>query len=211
MTFASCVCPLPAAIGDIGDVTCGENMGQIQKIAFQTKQANPAFATFTGAALNGADLLASWTSALGAADATKITVTPFFENFVIPQVTPIEEGGDDNTTLDGNPVVVGASSITATGTFRSLPAAQLLQLKDYNCRTSNLTVFFINEFDDIIGTSANGTTFDGIPIFNFFIGDGDNNGKNTQDKTAFRFNLRYGWRDRLAFCQPSDFNPRTDI
>ena len=210
MTFASCTCPLPTAITNISDLTCGENMGQIQKIAFQRRQATAPFATFTGGTTGGADLLASWTALIGATDATKITVTPFFEAFVIPQVTPITEGGDDNTTLDGNPIVVGSSSITATGTFRSLTGEILREIKDYNCE-NDLTVFFINEFSRIIGTSADGTTLAGIPITSFFIGDGGNEGKNTQDKTVFTFNMRYGWRDRLAFVSPSDFDPRTGI
>ena len=210
MTFASCVCPLPAAITEIGDLTCGENIGQVQKIAFQRRQATAPFATFTGATVGGADLLASWTTLLAAADATHVTVTPFFENFVIPGAEAITEGGDDNTTLDGVAVVIGATTPEVTGTFRSLTGELLRQLKDYNCE-NDLSVFLINEFSQIIGTSANGTTFAGIPIQSFFIGDGDNNGKNTQDKTNFRFAVRYGWRDRLAFCVPSNFDPRTDL
>lgn len=210
MAFANCSCPLAAEITGIGDLTCGENMAQIQKIIFQRRQASASFPTFTGATLNGADLLASWTTLLAATDATKVTVTPFFENFLIPGAEAITEGGNDNTTLDGIEIVVGAGTPTATGTFRSLPGEILRQLKDYNCET-DMTVFFINEFGNIIGSSANGTTFQGIPIQTFFIGDGDNNGKNTQDKTNFRFAMRYGWRDRLAFCVPSDFDARTAL
>jgi hypothetical protein len=210
MTFASCICPLPAAITEIGDLTCGENIGQVQKIAFQRRQATPSFPTFSGSAVGSADLLASWTTLLAAADATHVTVTPFFENFVIPGSEGITEGGDDNTTLDGAPIVIGATTPQATGTFRSLTGELLRQLKEYNCE-NDLTVFLINEFSQIIGVSPNGTTFTGIPIQAFFIGDGDNNGKNTQDKTNFSFSVRYGWRDRLAFCVPTDFDPRTGI
>lgn len=210
MAFANCTCPPATAITDIGDLTCGENMGQIQKIAFQRRQASAPFATFSGATVGGADLLASWTALIGATDATKIQVTPFFENFLIPGSEAITEGGDDNTTLDGVAIVTGATTPAATGTFRSLTGELLRALKDYNCEL-DMTVYLINEFSQIIGTSANGTTFAGIPIQSFFIGDGDNNGKNTQDKTNFTFSMRYGWRDRLAFCIPSDFDPRTGI
>ena len=143
MTFASCVCPLPAEIGDIAAFTCGENLGQIQKIVFQRRQAVAPFPTQDNA-IGGAAVLASWTPLLAAADATKVQVTPFFENLVIPAVEAITEGGDDNTTLDGTPVVVGATTIAVTGNFRSLPAAILAQLKVYACE-GDLSAYFINE------------------------------------------------------------------
>jgi hypothetical protein len=210
MTFASCLCPQAAATTEIGDLTCGENIGQVQKIVFQRRQATPSFPTFSGSAVGSADLLASWTTLLAAANGTHVTVTPFCENFIIPPITPITEGGNDNTTLNGVAIVVGAEFAEATGTFRSLTGELLRQIKDYNCEL-DLTVFLVNEFRQIVGTSPNGTTFTGIPIQSFFIGDGDNNGKNTQDKTNFRFAVSYGWRDRLAFCVPTNFDPLTAI
>ena len=204
MTFVSCTCPLPAAIGGITAVTCGENLGQIVKIAFQ--RAGSPFIGFTGV-LNHADLLASWTAKKAAADATKIQVTPFLENMVIPQVEAITEGGDDNSTIDGRVIVVGASTIQVTGQFRSLPAATLRELKAYSCE-NDLTAYFINEFGKIIGVSEDDVELAGIPIYEWFIGDGGSEGKNTQDKTIYRFNMNYGWRDYLKFVTPSDFNGR---
>lgn len=205
--FASCTCPTPAAIGTIGAFTCGENLGQIQKIIFQRRQTVKPFT-----ALLPPDEKASWTPLFASVNSTKVQITPFFENFIIPQVEAITEGGDDNTTLDGNAIVVGASQIRATGNFRSLPASILKALKAYNCEP-DLTVYLVNEFSKIIGKSIDGTpeNFEGIPITEFFIGDGGNDGKNTQDKTAFGFNLRYGWRDTLYQVIPSDFDPRFQL
>ncbi len=207
--FASCACPGLSELAAIPAFTCGENLGQIQKIIFQRRQAtgSPTFAT-----LILPQTLANWTALLTETDDTKVVATPLFENFIIPAVEAITEGGDDNTTLNGVPLVVGASTISVTGNFRSIPAAILRALKAYNCEP-NLTVFFVNEFDKIIGrsTTSASTDFRGIPISEFFIGDGGNEGKNTQDKTMFRFNLNYGWRDNLKFVTPTDFSALFDL
>jgi hypothetical protein len=205
-----CDCPLPAALSDITPVACGENIGQIVKIIFQRRQAAEPFPTFEGAVLLGADLKASWDVFTAAVDSTKAVVSPYLESVVLPASEAITEGGDDNTTLDGVAKVVGATSPEGTGMIRSLPAAQLKQLKTYNCE-EDLTIYLINEFGKIIGTSSDGTQFGGIPINDFFIGDGGNEGKNTADKTPFRFGLVYGWRDNLAFCKPDDFSARNDL
>lgn len=202
--FASCACPGLTELNDINVLACGENLGQIQKIIFQRRTATPF------ASLTAPQTLANWTALQNpdpGDEKEKITVTPFFENLIIPPVEAITEGGDDNTTLDGNIIIVGASTIGVTGNFRSLPAATLVQLKAYNCE-ADLTAYFINEYGKIIGYSANGTTFAGFEISEWFIGDGGSEGKNTQDKTMFRFNMRYGWRDKLKIITPSDFNAR---
>lgn len=207
--FASCACPGLTELAAIPAYTCGENLGQIQKLIFQRRQAtgSPTFAT-----LILPQTLANWTALLTETDNTKVVATPLFENFIIPPVEAITEGGDDNTTLNGVPLVVGASTISVTGNFRSIPAEILRALKAYNCEP-NLTVFMVNEFDKIIGrtTTPASTDFRGIPISEFFIGDGGAEGKNTQDKTMFRFNLTYGWRDNLKFVTPTDFSALFDL
>lgn len=205
--FVDCICPPAAALTAIPTLTCGENLGQIVKYAIQRKQASAPFPTKAGVGAGDAGLLASWTTLKAASDATKVTVGPFCENIVIPPVEAITEGGDDNSTLDGMPIVVGATVVQVTGQFRSLPGSILTVLKLLNCEP-NLTLYLINEFGYLIGYSANGTTFAGIPIDNFFIADGGSEGKNTHDKTMFRWNLRYGWRDKLAIVKPADFSGR---
>lgn len=209
MGFGNCSCPLPAAIPAITAPDCAENLGQIQKIAFQRRQATAPFPTQDNA-LNGAAALASWTTLLAAVDDTKIVVTPFFENFVIPGSTEILEGGDDNTTLDGKPVVVGGTTSRATGMFRQMPADTIKSLKALMCEI-DLTFFMINEFGKIIGQTNDGTDFEGIPLSSLFIGDAGNEGKNTNDKANFGLSLAYGWRDDLAIVEPDDFDARLDL
>lgn len=205
--FIDCLCPQATAITTIPAMTCGENLGQIYKLAFQRRQTSAPFPTKVGSGAGDAGLLASWTALKSASDSTKIQCTPKAENIIIPPAEKITEGGNDNTTTDGIPDVVGVSVIEATGQFRSLTGTLLTALKAYNCEES-LSVYLINEFGYIIGYSANGTTFAGIPIYNWFIGDGGSEGKNTKDKTLFSFNLLYGWRNKLAIVSPADFNGR---
>jgi len=207
MTFVSCDCPLPTAIGSLTAVTCNENLAQIVKIIFQRKQATPSFPAQDGT-VGGAGLLASWTPFFAAVDATKVQGTPEFSEFVIPQVEGITYGGDDNSTIDGRQLISGASTVRATGAFLGLPAANLKELKEFSCENA-LTVYMVNEFGKVIGSSPDGTKFEGIEITTFFIGDGGNEGKNTFDKTTFGFNFKYGWRDNLAIVTGTDFSGRS--
>lgn len=202
------VCPLPAALTDISPVVCAQNLGQIQKIVLQRPQTTAPFPT-QDAAIGGAAIIASWNVYKSSVDSTKVVTTPFFEAFTVPGSTAILEGGDDNTTLDGAAILVGASTPRGEGMFRGLPSEVLKELKA-NCE-DNLTVFMINEFGQIIGTSFDGIVFSGIPITSLFIGDPAIEGKNTNDKTSFGFNVRYGWADNLAIVTPTDFDARTDL
>jgi hypothetical protein len=203
--LAFCECPQPAAIGAIPAFTCGEDFGQIQKIVFQRRQAVATFATVLAAGT-----LANWTALKAALAGTKVVITPFFENFIIPPVEAITEGGDDNTTLDGLAVVVGRSTPIVTGNFRSLPGATFEALEAYICEP-DMTMFWINEFGKIIGDSHDGTDVWGIPVHEWFIGDKGAAGKNTQDKNMFRFGLRAGWSKKLKIITPVDFNARYDL
>jgi hypothetical protein len=204
MSFGNCVCPLPAEIVDIPSTPCGESIGQIQKFILARRSGN-AFATLLLPAV-----LANWTTLLTANDATKHQVTPFVENVVIPASEPILEGGDDNTTVDGNPIVVGAGQIRATGMFAELTPAILVALKAFNCE-KDLMIYFINNAGKIWGQNPSGTIFTGIPITSFFVSDAGNEGLNTRDKAPVGFNLRYGWRDKLQAIVPTDFDARLDL
>lgn len=204
MGLAFCVCPPAAAIVDLTDYTCLENFGQIQKIIFQRKQAAVAFANFTLPAT-----LAGWNTFFDASDATKAVRTPFFENFSIPGTVAKKEGGGDNSTLNGRAIPVDPDAVVAPGRFRGLPAATFKQLKQYACE-GNLTAYFINNAKKIIGTTPNGTGFEGIPIFNFFIGDKEALGFGTDDKNNFEFTLDPWWSESLKFITPTDFNPLID-
>lgn len=207
MSFGSCSCPLPTALTEIPNLDCGFSLKQIQKLLIARKGAIN-FATVAGA--GSASTKAAWDALINANDGDKVVISPFVENFVIPQSEPILEGGDDNTTIDGNPIVVGAGQIRATGVFAELPPATLQALKKLNCET-NLEVVLINQFGDLYGLQPGSTDFTGIPIQSFFVGDPGNEGLNTRDKAPIGFNFRYGWRDRLVKVTPADFDARFDL
>lgn len=188
----SITCPLPAAIGDITPVTCAENFGQIVKIAFQR----------TGNTFTDITDETEWDTALAASDATKISITPFCENVLIPAGELITEGGDDNTTLFGQPIAVGKGSIQPTGRFRGLPAQTKRDLEKYIAEASvygNLGVYLINEFGQVIGSeSTKAVTADPFPISNFFISDVDSQGFNTNNFNNFSWTFRGGWSDNFS-------------
>ena len=203
MAFGNCSCPLPAALTTIPPFSCGEDLGQIQKLVVQ-RFGNP----FDD--LTKPTLIANWTTLKTATDGTKVVTTPYVENFVIAQGAAITEGGNDNTTIDGIPIVVGAEAPVATGVFASLPSATLKALQTLNCE-GNLSVYLINNSGRIIGYSPNGTKFEGFPIQSFFVGDSGNDGLNTRDKSPVQFGLKAGWRTEAVFVTPADFSALFDL
>lgn len=207
MSFGTCACPPAAATTTIPSMTCEENIFQVQKFILARRLTAPAITLIADAAE-----LATWTALLAAVNGTKHQVTPFVESVVIPNGEPILEGGDDNSTRDGNPVVVGGSQIRATGLFRGLTAAVLTALQTYNCE-NNLMIYLINELGQIIGREDPTVVgcFTGIPITSFFVGDPGNEGKNTNDKAPVSFNFKYGWRKQIKFVTPTDFDALTGL
>lgn len=206
-----CACPPSAALTAIPENECGLNIGQIQKIMFQRKQAT---ASPTIPVVADAALLATWTALKAAVNDTKVVVSPFCEEVVVPRGTFVKEGGDDNTTLNGTAIIVGAGQIPVVGVFRSLATTVIRALKKLNCETvAGLTVFFINEEGKIFGVSTGDATTDfrGIPIYSFGVADAGAEGLNTHDKSPFEFGLKYGWRDRLIAVTPTDFDALVDL
>jgi len=135
--MANCTCPRPATISDIPQFTCPEELGQIQRLGFMR-------GSFTNFAAAPVDLTTDWTPKLTAADDEHVVITPLIEGFTIPSGEPITEGGDDNTTLNGNPVVVGDGQIVASGMGRQWNAAIVTALKELACEP-DLQMFMINE------------------------------------------------------------------
>ena len=213
MAFGNCECPRAAEIADIPNFECADNIGQVQRIILQRRQNTPSFPTFTGGAAGSAELFASWTPLFAAGDASKVQITPFTENIIIPMVEAINEGGDDNTTIDGAPVVVGGTTPLVTGNFRGLTGDIEEALQAYNCEgeAGNLTAFLINEFGKVIGVTRDGTDFTGIDIASWFVGNRGTEGKNANDKTMLQFSLRFGWSNRLKFVTPLDYDARLDF
>lgn len=206
-----CQCPAAAAIADIPNVTCPENFGQIQKVAFtRLVKADGTKNGFTATAAITA--LASWTPKLTATDGTKIVVTPYIN-------APADSGGDARMTSGGNddlggiPEVIGGEPVQFTGSLRSIPQSVIKALKTLQCEANagNLGVFLFDEngkIEAIKGEDA-GTYFP-IPIRALFVGSKIHGNFDAKDSNVISWYYPDNYSDDLEIVTP-EFNPLTDL
>lgn len=208
-----CQCPAAAAITTIPNVTCPENFGQIQKVAFQRlHKANGARNSFTTTA--DIKLKASWTSLLTAEDGSKVVVSPYIN-------APADSGGDARMTSGGNddlggiPNVLGGNPVQFDGSLRSIPQSVIKAMKELQCEANagNLGVFLFDENGKIeaIQDDKTPTTYYPIPIRALFIGSKIHGNFDAKDSNAISWQYPDNYSDNLAIVTPSDFNPLTDL
>lgn len=208
-----CQCPAAAAIATIPNVTCPENFGQIQKVAFQRlRKADGTRNSFiTTAAIT---LKASWTALLAAADGSKVVVSPYIN-------APADSGGDARMTSGGNDdlggvaEVLGGNPVQFDGSLRSIPQSVIKTMKALQCEANagNLGVFLFDENGKIeaIQDETTPTTYYPIPIRALFIGSKIHGNFNAKDSNAISWQYPDNYSDDLAIVTPSDFNPLTDL
>lgn len=208
-----CQCPAAAAIPTIPNVTCPENFGQIQKVAFQRlRKADGTRNSFTTTA--AITLKASWTALLSAADGSKVVVTPYIN-------APADSGGDARMTSGGNddlggvPQVLGGNPVQFDGSMRSIPQSVIKAMKTLQCEANagNLGVFLFDENGKIeaIQDETTPTTYYPIPIRALFIGSKIHGNFDAKDSNAISWQYPDNYSDDLAIVTPSDFNPLTDL
>lgn len=208
-----CQCPAAAAIPTIPNVTCPENFGQIQKVAFQRlHKADGTRNSFTATA--SILLKASWTAQLSAADGGKIVITPYIN-------APADSGGDARLTSGGNddlggiPQVLGGNPVQFDGQLRSVPQSVIKAMKELMCeaQAGNLGVFLFDENGKIeaIQDAATATTYYPIPIRALFIGSKIHGNFDAKDMNAIQWQYPDNYSDNLAIVTPTDFNPLTDL
>lgn len=208
-----CQCPAAAAITTIPNVTCPENFGQIQKVAFQRLQkASGERNSFTTTA--DIKLKASWTALLSAKDGSKVVVSPYIN-------APADSGGDARMTSGGNddlggiPNVLGANPVQFDGSLRSIPQSVIKAMKALQCEANvgNLGVFLFDENGKIeaIQDETTPTTYYPIPIRALFIGSKIHGNLDAKDSNAISWQYPDNYSDNLAILTPSDFNPLTDL
>lgn len=205
-----CTCPTGAALAAIPAIVCYESFGQLQKAAFQRLfSAAGAKNQFTGAA--DIKLKASWTAKLAAADATKITLSPYFEAPTVEAGAPREFGGG-NETLGGIPEITGLEPTPFTASIRKAPQAVIAVLKTYMCE--NIGVYLFDE-NGTIGAINSGTdaapVYEPIPVRAFYVGDKTFGNFDGIDSNAIGWRFLPNWSDRLVRVKPTDFNPLTDL
>lgn len=208
-----CQCPANAAITTIPNVTCPENFGQIQKVAFQRlRKADGTKNSFTSSA--SILLLASWTALLAAADGSKVVVSPYIN-------APADSGGDARRTGGGNDdlggiaQVLGANPVQFDGSFRSVPQSVIKVIKELQCeaQAGNLGVFLFDENGKIeaIQDETTATTYYPIPIRSLFVGSKIHGNFDAKDSNAISWMYPDNYSDNLAIVTPTDFNPLTDL
>lgn len=206
----TCTCPAAAAIPSIDKITCAQDFGQIQKIAFQRIYSSGSTRnSFTSTAAITA--LASWQTLLTATDGTKVAVTPYVEN-------PTPDGGDaitfggGNQTLGGVVKTIGRNPINMTFDLRQFPQSIIKELKKLMCEVE-LGVYLFNADGKIaaIQDADTPTTYYPIPIRNLFVGDLMLNGLETPDSNTLSFSFPPDYSDDLAVVTPADFNPLLDL
>lgn len=208
-----CQCPAAAAIATIPNVTCPENFGQIQKVAFQRlRKADGTRNSFTTTAAITA--LASWTALLSAADGSKVVVTPYIN-------APADSGGDARMTSGGNddlggiPNVLGGNPVQFDGQMRSVPQSVIKAMKALQCEANagNLGVFLFDENGKIeaLQDETTPTTYYPIPIRALFIGSKIHGNFDAKDSNAISWQYPDNYSDDLVIVTPTDFNPLTDL
>lgn len=208
-----CQCPAAAALTTIPKVTCPENFGQIQKVAFQRLvKADGTKNSFTSSA--SILLKASWTALLAAADGSKVVVSPYINS-------PADSGGDARKTSGGNDdlggiaEVLGGNPIVFDGQLRSVPQSIIKVMKDLQCEANagNLGVFLFDENGNIeaIQDATTATTYYPIPIRGLFIGSKIHGNFDAKDMNAIQWEYPDNYSDNLKIVKPTDFNPLTDL
>lgn len=202
-----CSCPAATALTSIPGLTCGENFGQIQKLAFQRIYSTGSTRnTMTETSIK---TLSDWQTLMAAADGTKVVVTPYVE-------APTQEGGDPitygggNETLGGAEEIVGRGASTITFALRKYPQDIIKALKALQCETQ-LGVWLFNEHGQIEGTLVSGTpgtdgVYAPIPIRSLFVGDKIHGGLEEPDNNSLQFAFLPNYSDDLVIVTPS-FNP----
>jgi len=208
-----CQCPAAAAITTIPAVTCPENFGQIQKVAFQRlKQADGTKNSFTSSA--SILLLASWTALLAASNGTKVVISPYIN-------APADSGGDarrsggGNDDLGGIPEVLGGNPVQFDGQFRGVPQSVIKVIKELECEANagNLGVYLFDENGKIeaIKDKTTATTYYPIPIRSLFVGSKIHGNFDAKDSNAVSWMYPDNYSDQLVIVTPTDFNPLTDL
>jgi hypothetical protein len=156
---------------------------------------------------------ATWTPLLAASNDTKIIISPYVSNFVIPRGEVLKEGGNDNTTLNGIPRLNGLSAVSCTGELQDIESAVAEALRALASESAimagltNLWMYMFNRFGQII-TDIDSTNCPGIPVYNVCAGDTGTEGLNKSNINNLTFDLAPGWSRKVKMFTPS-FNPLT--
>ncbi len=204
-----CECPLNATLTTISTYDCGIDFDQIVRLAFVKIQ--------TALFIDEADMQteASWDVLVAAVDDTKVVLTPPTVSLVIPSSEAQEEGGNDNTTINGVPNYLGENPVQIAGMINSMPSATYTEVRDLACQSKAnigkplLMVYMFNRYNEVVFSDEAGDPV-GFDIYNFRISTPGSEGFNALNKFNFTFYMDSEWADNFAISQLA-FDPLTDI
>ena len=203
-----CQCPQSAAIETIPEVTCLERFGEIQKIIIQ-RTKNGAVLNNIVIATNDPTLLATWNTLKGATDSEKVQITPYIAEMTNDDVEPREAG---SVGIGGIAAILGSEFTPANGYFHDVPQSIIKKIRKYNCEVG-VSVFLVNEAGQIGGIAddnESATTFRGIPVRSFFVGNKIFGGRNDVDKNRIMWKYEPDWSDEFYVITPA-FDPLSEL
>lgn len=201
-------CPPGTYLGGIAPTTCPIKWDQTQKIVFGRKS--------TGRFPNAGAFVsqAHWQALFNAIDDSKLVITPYVSNLVIPATEVLSTGGNDNSTVDGVPEVTGIGFAAVTFTLKNVSAETANELRLIGTETmiqpgvSNIVGYFLQTSDAVVwNKTATGAAYEGFEIFNLVVTDAGNEGLNTNTMYNVSFNMKGGWSQYWGY-QVLPFNPR---
>jgi hypothetical protein len=194
-------CPAPATLSAIPQQNCAVRWDQVVKLLFQRKQATSSFDATT------IKDEANWTPLLTANDSTKVVISPYLNNVVVPPGEAITAGGNDNTTIGGVRQLKGKGFQACSFELRNADAAVRAAVDKLTSESAlvpgftNLWVYPVNQFGQIICKSDGS----GIPIYNFFVGGPGSEGYLSDNVQIGSFDLKGGWDKDVTVITP-DFD-----
>ena len=191
-------CPVEEVLTEIPKQDCNFKIGQAVKFAFGRIGAAAPFTSITVLTKT------AWDAFITADDETKIVVTNYLNNVVIPSTDSVEEGGETN--INRMPELMDGGNAAATFSPRGISPAvrkamkKLIQYSAIQPGVSELGFVMINSDGEIIADTTNFW----IPVYNLFLGDSDVVAeKGKSNNSIGKFMLAYGWSDELVKYKPA--------
>ena len=201
-------CPPGTYLGGIAPTNCPIKWDQTQKLALGRKYTNrfPNAGAFVSSA--------HWQNLLNALDDSRLVITPYLSNLVIPPSEVLSTGGNDNTTIDGVREVTGVGFVTVTATLKNVSSETANELRLIGTESmlqpgvSNIVGYFLQTSDAVVwDKKATLDKYDGFEIFNFVVTDIGNEGLNANTTVNVSFDMKGGWSQYWGY-QVLPFNPR---
>ena len=213
-----CACPDVSILTTIPAQTCSFDLKQLQRVIL-FEQGEIIFDSTGGVSVPNPPATldiskkADWDTLLALADSHKAIITPLIGGD--PQIVagePITEGGNDNSTLNGEELITGVGSAIFSANFKGIEPAIERALQAAGCKT--IEAIFVNADGDFVAheITPGSATYTGFKLTSYFFSDRANSGFGTKDQHEMRFSLAPGWSNNLVKIDAeAGFNPLYDI